>query len=73
MAIINITIIEGRDRAVKERLITALTDAAVRELNAKPEQVRVVINEVADGCYAVAGKPVYLRGAPHKSSRDLSE
>lgn len=60
MAIINITIIEGRDRAVKERLIAALTDAAVRALDAKPEQVRVVINEVADGCYAVAGRPVYL-------------
>lgn len=58
MAIVNITIIEGRETEVKNRLIAGITDVCVKELKAKPEQVRVVINEVAKGNYAVAGKPV---------------
>ncbi len=49
MAIITITIIEGRETEVKNRLIAGITDVCVRELKAKPEQVRVVINEVANG------------------------
>ena len=60
MAIVNITIIEGRTREVKDRLIASVTEAVVKELNAKPEQVRVVLNEVANGSYAVAGKPIFL-------------
>ena len=61
MAIVSITIIEGRDRETRNRLIARLTDAVVETLGAQPGQVRVVINEVADGDYAVAGKPVFLR------------
>ena len=60
MAIVGITIIEGRDRETKNRLIARLTDAVVETLGAEPRQVRVVINEVGDGDYAVAGKPVFL-------------
>ena len=58
MAIITITIIEGRETEVKNRLIAGITDVCAKELKAKPEHVRVVINEVAKGHYAVAGKPV---------------
>lgn len=60
MAIVNITLIEGRSREVKKRLMEGVTEVLVKELEAKPEQVRVVINEVADGCYSVAGKPIFL-------------
>lgn len=60
MAIVSITIIEGRDRDTKNRLIERLTAAVVDTLDAEPRQVRVVINEVGDGDYAVAGKPVFL-------------
>ncbi len=60
MAIVNITLIAGRETDVKERLIAGVTEVLVKELDAKPEQVRVVINEVADGCYGVAGKAIYL-------------
>ena len=60
MAIVNITLIEGRETDVKERLIAGVTEVLVKELDAKPEQVRVVISEVADGCYGVAGKAIYL-------------
>lgn len=65
MAIVNITIIEGRDQEVKTALMQRLTDAVVATLDAKPAQVRVVINEVKDGAYGVAGKPVFL--AEHSS------
>lgn len=61
MAIVSITIIEGRDRDTKNKLIERLTTAVVETLDAEPRQVRVVINEVGDGDYAVAGKPVFLR------------
>lgn len=60
MAIVSITIIEGRDRETKNRLMKRLTEAVVETLDAKPGQVRVVINEVRDGDYAVGGNPVFL-------------
>ncbi len=61
MAIVTVTIIEGRDRATKNALMAKLTDTLVDVLDAKPQQVRVVINEVKDGDYAVAGQPVFLK------------
>ncbi len=60
MAIVNLTIFEGRDEETKSRLIRALTDAVVKELPANPEHVRVVIIEVPEGNYGVAGKAVRL-------------
>ena len=57
MAIVSITIIEGRSPGTKCRLAARLTDAVVETLNAEPRQVRVVINEVPEGNYAVAGSP----------------
>ena len=62
MAIVSTTIIEGRDRETKDRLIEKLTGAVVEALGAEPRQVRVVINEVKDGDYGVAGSPVFLHG-----------
>lgn len=60
MAVVNITIIEGRDRETKDVLIRRLTDAVIETLDAKPQQVRVIINEVKDGDYGVGGNPVFL-------------
>jgi 4-oxalocrotonate tautomerase len=64
MAILDLTIIEGRDQAVKEALIRRLTEVIVEVLEAQPHQVRVVIREVRDGAYGVAGKAVWLN-PPH--------
>ena len=61
MAIVTITIIEGRSLGTKRQLAARLTDAVVETLNAEPRQVRVVINEVPDGNYAVAGVPAHVR------------
>ncbi len=60
MAVVTVTIIEGRDRETKNRLISRLTEAVTETLGARPEQVRILINEVRNGDYAVAGRPVFL-------------
>ncbi len=65
MAIVSVTIIEGREPGVKRELMARLTDAVVDVLGAEPRQVRVVIKEVKDGDYAVGGKPVILHGGEH--------
>ncbi len=62
MAIVSVTIIEGREPAVKRELMARLTDVVADVLDAEPRQVRVFINEVGDGDYAVGGKPVILHG-----------
>ena len=59
MAIINVTILKGRSRETKNRIIEGLTDVMVDATDAKPHQVRVVINEVEGGNYAVGGKPLH--------------
>ncbi len=65
MAIVSVTIIEGRDSDVKQALMARLTDAVVEVLGAEPRQVRVFVNEVKDGDYAVGGTPVILHGSGH--------
>ncbi|MDE0113084.1 MAG: 2-hydroxymuconate tautomerase family protein [Albidovulum sp.] len=58
MAIVKVTILEGRDLETKNRLIKSLTTAVIDTLGAEPQQVRVVINEVKEGNYGVAGRAV---------------
>lgn len=64
MAIIDVTILEGRSQEVKNRVMARLTEVLVEELGAKPAQVRVVLREVRGGAYAVAGQPVWPEPAP---------
>lgn len=59
MAIINVTILKGRSRETKNRIIEGLTDVMVDTIDAKPHQVRVVINEVEGGNYAVGGRSLH--------------
>jgi 4-oxalocrotonate tautomerase family enzyme len=56
MAIVKVTILKGRDQAIKDRLVQGLTDVMTREIDADPSHIRVVIEEVEPGNYAVAGK-----------------
>jgi len=58
MAVVTLTIFEGRSDETKARLIKALTDAVVNELPAKPAHVRVIINDVPVANYGVGGKTV---------------
>ena len=66
MAVVTLTIFEGRSDETKARLIRALTDAVVNELPAKPEHVRVIINDVPVANYGVAGKTVDFKLDPEE-------
>ncbi len=55
MAIVTATILAGRSPEQLERLHRALAEAVIRELGARPHQVRTVIYEVAPSAYAVGG------------------
>ncbi|MEQ1889012.1 MAG: tautomerase family protein [Alphaproteobacteria bacterium] len=55
MPIIDVTLLEGRTNADKNRLIAELTDGAERALKAPRDTIRVIIREVAAANFAVAG------------------
>lgn len=57
MPIIDVTLVEGRSVEKKERLIEALTDAAVSSIGASRESVRVILREVPPEHFGIAGVP----------------
>ena len=61
MPIAIIHLMEGRDDEKKERAIAAVTQALVESLDAKPETVRVVLQEVPRSSWGIAGKPASKR------------
>ena len=56
MPIIQIQLLKGREEEQVRGLIQQVTEAAVRSLDVKPEQVRVLITEIADTHWGVGGK-----------------
>ena len=54
-------IMEGRDDEKKARAIAAITQAIVDTLDAKPESVRVILQEVPKTQWGIAGKPASAR------------
>lgn len=56
MPIISVVIAEGRTEAMKRTFIRAITAATVDALGVNPDQVRVMLNELPLGHYAVAGE-----------------
>lgn len=63
MPIISVTIAQGRSVEKRRRLIRALTAATVEAFEVRPEQVRVILNEVALENYAVSGETFAERAA----------
>jgi 4-oxalocrotonate tautomerase len=61
MAIVKVTILKGRDQAIKDRLVQGITDVMTREIDPDPSHIRVVIDEVEPGNYAVGGKTLTSR------------
>jgi 4-oxalocrotonate tautomerase len=61
MPIAIIHLMEGRDDEKKARAIAAVTQALVESLDAKPETVRVVLQEVPRSSWGIAGKPASQR------------
>jgi 4-oxalocrotonate tautomerase family enzyme len=62
MAIVKVTILKGRDQAIKDRLVRGITEVMTREIDPDPSHIRVVIDEVEPGNYAVAGKTLAALG-----------
>ncbi len=60
MPIVEITLIEGRDREAKQRLVEKVTEAIVDSIAAPRESVRIILREVPGEHFAVGG---VLKGA----------
>ena len=63
MPLIQATIMEGRTQEQKEAFYQGVTQVVVETLNVKPEQVRVVLNEVPKTHWAIGGVSVAERDA----------
>ncbi|MCC0567334.1 4-oxalocrotonate tautomerase [Brevibacillus borstelensis] len=55
MPIVQIQVLEGRDKQQIARLIASVTEAVVASLEVKPEQVRVLVSEVPPTHWGVGG------------------
>jgi 4-oxalocrotonate tautomerase len=55
MPIANILILEGRTVEMKQALIRAVTDAIADTLKAKPEAIRVIVQEVPKENWGIGG------------------
>ncbi|MBV9169128.1 MAG: 2-hydroxymuconate tautomerase family protein [Chloroflexi bacterium] len=60
MPLITVHMYPGRTPAQKEAVVRGITEVMVREANAKPESVEILIMEVPREHWAMAGK---LQGA----------
>jgi|TARA_A100001391_G_C5077852_1_gene279503 4-oxalocrotonate tautomerase len=56
MPIIEVNLLEGRAPEAKERLIKALTDAAINAIGAPRESIRVILREMPPAHFAVGGQ-----------------
>ncbi|NUU03842.1 2-hydroxymuconate tautomerase family protein [Herbaspirillum robiniae] len=56
MSIIQVFFIAGRTDEQKERLIAALTDAAVHTVGMAREEVRVILKDIPNTEYGISGK-----------------
>ncbi|MGE5341769.1 MAG: 2-hydroxymuconate tautomerase [Candidatus Omnitrophota bacterium] len=67
MPIVTIRILEGRDKEIKKKLIGNVTQAIVQTLDAPPESVRVIIEDMPNENYGIAGLPVLEYRAQKRS------
>ncbi len=63
MPIIQLNIAKGRSVEQKTAAFAAITDAVVRTLDVRPEQVRIQINEVNPENFAIGGKTMAVLAA----------
>ncbi len=64
MPIIEVTLIEGRPPEKVRSLISNLTEAAIRALDAPPQSVRVIVREVPPTHFAAGDVTVAERSGP---------
>lgn len=65
MPIVEITLLEGRTFAQKEKLVTKVTEAIVESLDAPLDSVRIILREVPAYHFAAGG---VLKGKPEPQS-----
>jgi 4-oxalocrotonate tautomerase len=70
MPIIQLNIAEGRTVAQKTAAMAAITEAVVRTLDVRPEQVRIQINEVSPENFSIAGETMAMRAARESAKRE---
>jgi len=58
MPIIDMKMLEGFSDSQKEAMYAEVTDALCRTLGCRPDQVRIMVNDLAHGDFAVAGRSV---------------
>ncbi|GAM16803.1 2-hydroxymuconate tautomerase [Sphingobium fuliginis] len=63
MPIIEVNLLEGRTSDDKERLIQALTAAAIEAIGAPRESVRIILREMPPGHFAVGGETFAAKAA----------
>ena len=56
MPIIHVNLIEGRPPEKRKKLIENITETTVETLDAPRESVRVLVHEVPDSHWGIAGK-----------------
>ena len=56
MPLVHIELLEGRTAKQKEALVKDVTEAIVKNTEAKTENVHIVISDMKKGDYAVGGK-----------------
>jgi 4-oxalocrotonate tautomerase len=47
--------LEGRSQELKKKLVANMTEAVVKSLEVKPEDVRIILMDMAKSNYSVAG------------------
>jgi 4-oxalocrotonate tautomerase len=55
MPIIQVNMFEGRTIDQKRKLVANMTEAVVKSLDVKPEDVRIILQDLARHDYAIAG------------------
>ncbi len=66
MPIVEITLIEGRTHAQKEKLVASVTEAVMESVGAPPDSVRVILRELPACHFAVGG---VLKGKPESHTK----
>ena len=56
MPIVNIHILEGRTVEQKRKLVDSVTNAICESLSVPPEKVRIIISNMDNDNYSIAGK-----------------
>ena len=70
MAVVSVTILEGRDEETLARLHQDLAAAVINVLDAKPHQVRTVIHQIPPEAYAIGGKALPANALEIEAQRD---